>query len=608
MNNNKPFSYQKLIIFLVPAISLFWGFYTYATSLPFFIKGSDPEYPYLINGLNFALLHFDRIGHTDHPGTPFQLFIGIIIRLTHLFAGKDSITNDVLSRPEFYLGAVSISLTIVQSVLVFLIGKIGLKNHKLIPILILQLTPFYHSVLINLYGRCTPDRFFILVTLLFLIVLLKYSFNKKPNELKLAIWTGVVMGLGFATKINYFPVLILPLFILSNWKYRGIYAGAGFLSIIVFIAPILQKFPEFRRFIAGIVNHDGLYGSGESKAFNLEKIIANIKSSFYYNPEFFLFLGLIVLLVIVLSIKKPAKRKQNKLFLLGYFILFAIQLIMVTKHFKNYYFTPLFSTYGLFIFVVVLQLQKLNLSKKVQPLINISIPAIFIITSFYWLYKDATNPKIDLLNAQRIEVALFVKNQIDKNNYWFVEPTWESGPYVENALVYGLSYCANRSDYEPNLKHINPHILTYEGQGNSIRLWRSSFASLDTVLISGSKINLLSTSSRHANELSNMIKNVAGELTIPIIIDTVFSQPQAETYIIEITPDISTTNVDSLQNILKKKYENKQSEFEQKISYFIKSIKESPDWLASVQKKAIKKGISLDSMIYLDAVYMANQN
>ncbi len=43
------------------------------------------------------------------------------------------------------------------------------------------------------------------------------------------------------------------------------------------------------------------------------------------------------------------------------------------------------------------------------------------------------------------------------------------------------------------------------------------------------------------------------------------------------------------------------------IKQFEKSIRNTPDWLNQVKEKAKKKGVSLDSMIYLDAKWMANQ-
>ena len=596
-----------ILVYIIPLLVIAWGLYSYFTSLPFYVKGNDPEYPYLINGLNCALLHFNRIGHTDHPGTPFQLFIGLIIRITYLFAGKESISIDVLQRPEFYFGAVSIALTILQAGLVLAIGKIGIKNNPLTNILILQLTPFYHQILLNLNGRCNPDRFLIIVTLLFIVVLLKYALNNKPNQLKLAIWSGVVMGLGFATKINYLPILILPLFLLSNWKHRGIYAGSGILSLTIFISPILQKFPEFRKFIVGIINHDGLYGAGDSQVFNIQKIIGNIRVIFNLNPELFLILAFILLLFVMISVKKPEKSRQYKLFLIGYFILFLIQLLMVAKHFKNYYLTPLFTTYGLFIFVVVLITEKIVLFKKATPIIKFLLPLIFLLISSCWILKRKNDKQIEANNNRTKEAALFVRNHINKNDYWFVEPTWESAPYIENAMAYGLSYCANRSDYELQLKQINPNIITYEGADKSIKSWRCSFASLDTVIVSGKKIHVLSTPSRHANELIYMIKTEAAQLKIPIFTDTIFKQPETGTYIIELGTNLQSGKLDSIQNLLNSKYQNNLSEFEKKVEFYKKQIKESSEWLSAVEKKAKNKGISLDSMIYLDAVYMANQ-
>lgn len=52
----------------------------------------------------------------------------------------------------------------------------------------------------------------------------------------------------------------------------------------------------------------------------------------------------------------------------------------------------------------------------------------------------------------------------------------------------------------------------------------------------------------------------------------------------------------------------KLSHYQYKINYYIRRIKNDKKWRSTVQQKADLKGISLDSMIYLDAIYMANQN
>jgi subtilase family serine protease len=64
-----------LIVFIAVALNELTHFY---------FEWYDPVYAYLMNGLTFALGSGD-IGHTDHPGTPLQLFCSVVIRVVHFF-------------------------------------------------------------------------------------------------------------------------------------------------------------------------------------------------------------------------------------------------------------------------------------------------------------------------------------------------------------------------------------------------------------------------------------------------------------------------------------------------------------------------------------------
>ena len=75
---------RNFSIAIIPLLVVAWGIFTYLFFDPFYSKSSDPEFPYLINGLNCAILKFNYIGHIDHPGTPLQIFNGLVIRMTHL--------------------------------------------------------------------------------------------------------------------------------------------------------------------------------------------------------------------------------------------------------------------------------------------------------------------------------------------------------------------------------------------------------------------------------------------------------------------------------------------------------------------------------------------
>jgi len=119
---------SKIKLFVFPAIAILWGIYIFFFFDPFYSRSIDPEFPYLINGLNCAQLRFNFIGHFDHPGTPFQVFNGIVIKITHLVSGKGDIAQDVFARPEHYMNAISTALLLLQAILIFVVGLFGSKR------------------------------------------------------------------------------------------------------------------------------------------------------------------------------------------------------------------------------------------------------------------------------------------------------------------------------------------------------------------------------------------------------------------------------------------------------------------------------------------------
>ena len=63
----------------------------------------DPDYVYLLNGLNAYNGHFQDIIHVDHPGTPLQLLIGLILPIIAFFRNAPDVASDVLLHPNTYI-------------------------------------------------------------------------------------------------------------------------------------------------------------------------------------------------------------------------------------------------------------------------------------------------------------------------------------------------------------------------------------------------------------------------------------------------------------------------------------------------------------------------
>jgi len=587
---------QKLIISIFPLLVIIWGIFMLTFFDPFYSKSSDPEFPYLVNGLNCATLKFNYIGHIDHPGTPFQVYNGIIIRITHLLSGNGNIAQDVFVRPEHYLNAISNSLILLQAALIFGIGLLGFKRKIPIwQIAILQASFLFNDVLMWLFCRANPDRFFMISGLIFILIYLKHGYeNRSPR--KFALWSGMAMALGLATKFNFLPVLILPLLLIDTNKNRLIYIGSGIASFFIFIAPIITKFDDYFRFLTSIFKHDGLYGDGESKVLNFQKMTDSAFEIVRLNPELLLLIIALIALIIIAIRKKNEGMKKFRFLFAGYLFIIAMQILMVSKHFKNYYLAPTFIIYGFMFFTVSLFLS--GIVKKQNHLILASniLPLLFILATVVKVKNDY--PIISQQVEHRNKIRTFVDTKITKADYWFIEPTWESGPNVENAIVYGLSYCGHRVDYMPQLMAVNPNIVTYEDNTEQVKLWRGTTVSLDSVVATGKNIHIYSTLGRHATTLMQMVKDAANRNKYELSVDTIFSDSETQNEIIRMkalnsnsrwTPNSIITNAR-----------------QQMIEEFIHSIKNTPEWLEKVKQKAIQKNIPLDSMILLDAIYMTD--
>jgi hypothetical protein len=58
------------VLWILPIFTLMWGIFILFYFDTFYSRNIDPEYPYLINGLNAAILKFNQIGHYDHIYLP----------------------------------------------------------------------------------------------------------------------------------------------------------------------------------------------------------------------------------------------------------------------------------------------------------------------------------------------------------------------------------------------------------------------------------------------------------------------------------------------------------------------------------------------------------
>lgn len=527
--------YRRLVIFLIPALYLIWSLQLNLAGGPFSLSRIDPEYPYLLNGLNCATLNFDNIGHTDHPGTPFQIITGVFIRITHICIGQGPITQDVLSRPETYMASASLFLSMLTFFLLYWLGRTASGNQeKLAGAIILQSSFFLSNVLIDMPLRLNPDRVLILYNLILAGLTVKYLSAGNYPVRRYAIITGILMGIGVATKLNFLPVLLIPFLLIPGFRNRIIYGLSVSLAFFISILPIFNKFKDFRRFLSGVASHDGLYGQGSQQMINWKSFGHNFLELLSSNPAFTVILILSAGIIVYVWVNKTKFSPHDPLILtLKAFLLASlIGFILVSKHFKVYYFAPVLSLSGLALYMIW-KLSGFRLeSGKVHSVSTLVLMVILVGASVFPLPAQQRS-RIAQKQANMKTQRFFAEN-VTRNDLLFIEPTWLSGPVVENALVYGISYVAHRHEFYRIYNQLYPNVITWEGADKNPRWFRTAEADPESILYGGRDIYVYSSPGRNAGLLLNYLDTLAARFGSRFSKDTAFSNPSNEEKVIRV--------------------------------------------------------------------------
>lgn len=513
----------KLFIYIVPLLYLAWFFMRSHLEGPFYLTRIDPHYPYLLNGLNCALFEFDRIGHIDHPGTPLQIITGIFIRITHLIAGEGNIADDVINNPEKYLQWSSFYLALIATLILIWLGKITFRNTKnYFGTIIIQSSLFLHPRLMETAISYDSNRVLPYFVLILTGLCLKFIYDGKFTETKFAIYSGVCIGIAFITKINFLPLIIIPPVLMWKLKGTAIFSASFLLSGAVSILPIHNKINNSFQFFKGIFKHDGLYGSGNQQFINIQDFFENMSQIIRHNP-ITLILFFVSLTTVMLLIIKPAyrKNKKNEFRIINSSLFISLLgSIIVAKHYKEDYILPFIALNGFILFTLrnvisgILPIRLVNIISGVFLLLFLSIPSYK-----YWLSYPDRSVKLQ----EHQYSAQIMQKIIGKDDYLLIEPTWLSGPFIENSLIFGITYVANKHIYYNSFRKYYPRLISFEGQHNPWRFFRMPEVESEAIFKSGKDLYVYSSPGRNAHLLEESIYERSNLLGISMQKDTVFS-------------------------------------------------------------------------------------
>lgn len=256
---------------------------------------SDPDYPYLFNGL--LLDRGEAPQHTDHPGTPVQVWVAVVLPLTHALAGKGTLAKDVLGRPEFFLAVVNWTMLAVVAVCMWIAGAAAwLFSRNRAATMLVQATPLLCPSIFLATLSVKPEPLLVACILLFVATALGAIRRERLGRKRVAVLFGILSGILLAMKISAAPVLLLPLVLLRGWRPRAVWILVCVGTLAVMLIPIYSKLQDTVHFAWLIMTHQNAYGLGTPGI----DVSGNSQWFFYFLGREPLFIAVLVINLVVL--------------------------------------------------------------------------------------------------------------------------------------------------------------------------------------------------------------------------------------------------------------------------------------------------------------------
>lgn len=435
-----------------------------------YLNSIDPDFVYLINGLNVFRGDFQAIIHVDHPGTPLQILIGGFIALIGTIRGADNITIDVLSNPQIYIRTIIIVFGFFHSFVLFFIGQRYFKHqNNIFQSILLQFSFLISATVVLAQSKLFTETLLPLGSLLIILLSIELVWGKM-KELKFTWLTGIIVGVFVAVKITFLPLLFLPFILITKWRNKLIFVFTSIISFVISVLPVISKLTFFKNFILGIATHDGLYGKGQESPININQLINNIGKLLTIEYSFSIILIVSIIIIVYTIIKTPKLALKNIEIRLLFAItaVFIAQLIMVSKHAGIRYMVPALMLSILALTVIILQLKSNN--KIFFPLLTL----IFAFSSYNLISTFSENISNYRLQTKTLN---FVKNNIKKDDAVLVisRDSWMGSPFVAHSIMFGKLYCASQGpQYSKYLKKIYPKFYFWTHHNQQYCNWENN--------------------------------------------------------------------------------------------------------------------------------------
>ena len=485
---------QKSLVFVLPIIYFIIGSYFRDLLGNYSLRCFDPEYIYFMSGLTISDGAI-KVGHIDNPGTPLQLLVALVFRITYFIRSTPTAyLDDVFTHPDLYLSVVNQTITLLTTLLLLFAGtKVYKLTHNVLIAILVQTAPFLPLIWYDLIGRVVPELIMIFPVVLMSVLFIKVTVeDEEKMTFKTVLLFALLSAFGLSIKLSFIPILLIPFILIPTWKNKLIFTGLTILSFFIMAYPVTLRLNVFWSWIKKLFMHSGNYGSGSENIIDFVSFKSNLAEIINLERRFFVIL--ITLSICLLTYLIIFRKKTNrKITLLSVAVILTaiIQLIMVGKHFAHRYFIPILMFTPLIVFLVAQIALKVNKKKLSVVIINLAL-VVYLIWSFNynqkWFQVKTFAMEIDI--ARRSATWHFAET-LEKDSYKIITSQNYGSPFIEYTLFYSQVWANHQKYLEYNgvLGKLYPTAYSYFTFSDEMKYWNEKL-NVKTIKDSGKKTYL----------------------------------------------------------------------------------------------------------------------
>ncbi len=443
---------------------------------------NDPEYIYLVNALNIS--KGKAVGHFDNPGTTVMQLGFVVVYLTHLFdsTSTESLVNEVLKDPDKYIEAFSTILILMCGLMLLLAGYFTFRRTGwLWAALLIQTAPFFSTnILEHAWTKTSPEPMLLMVSLVFSMALIWYANSENKGTSPWPWVFGLIAGFGFATKVTFLPLFLVPFLIWPDLRFWLRYLIMTLAAFLLFTIPAWPVLPNMLGWLYKLMIHTGTYGQGaygfiDSSAY-LASLIAIVRNNTFY---IFIVCGGMAALVFSLLRNGRSACFSNNTFrlLLALIVAHLFGIAMVAKHYQhNHYLIPVMALIGITVYLIIRLLTNLISAAWFKRALVASFAAFFIIyfvfSSIPYLRQANNGYKITNLEFNTTFSTLS-REYPDYTLVYYYPVSINKFSALKFGNVYGHSVMLSE------IKAMYPDVLFCDVQHNRIESWEECYTAAE---------------------------------------------------------------------------------------------------------------------------------